>query len=218
MKYAIFDLDGTLADSMPYWKQLYLEYLKQRGVASPPLDTMIQASPMTAREAAAFFAQTFGLSDTPDQAVVEFNRLMEEHYRGDVQLKPGVPEFLRALQAAGVTMCVASATAGPLVETCLECLGIRTYFSFFLSCVEVGVGKKHPDVYLEAARRMGATPEETFVFEDAIYAARTAKRAGFLLAGVCDSAAEDMQEELKALSDCYITRWDDPALPKRLGI
>lgn len=113
MKYAIFDLDGTLADSMPYWKQLYLEYLKQRGVASPPLDTMIQASPMTAREAAAFFAQTFGLSDTPDQAVVEFNRLMEEHYRGDVRLKPGVPEFLRALQAAGVTMCVASATAGP---------------------------------------------------------------------------------------------------------
>ena len=116
-------------------------------------------------------------------------------------------EYLDSLRAKGIPMCVASATGKPLVELCLETLGLKDYFSFILSCVEVGAGKNRPDVFLEAARRLGAEPTDCAVFEDAIYAVRSAKEAGFYVVAVKDAHNDSCWEELQSLADETITTW-----------
>jgi len=200
-QYAIFDMDGTLVDSMPYWRGLYMEYLEGRGVKQIPPDLLERTTPMTVLESSALFIREFSLSSTPEQTAEEMNSLMERHYRADVPLKPGVREYLEALRARGVQMCVASATSEPLVRACLERLGVIGCFRFLLSCEVVGAGKNRPDVYLEAVRRMGAAPAETAVYEDAVFAARTAKNAGFYVVGVYDACSKEDWPELKSLAD-----------------
>ena len=105
-----------------------------------------------------------------------------------------------------------------LLDICLRRLDVRDYFEFLLSCEEVGEGKNRPTVYLEAARRLGGNPETTVIFEDILVAAQTAKGAGFSLCVIYDVNSDAEQEQLKALADRYITRWDDPELPRWLGL
>ena len=201
MDKAIFDMDGTLIDSMIYWKGLAGEFLESKGVKEIPPDILDRIKPMTMTESAALFIDTFGLPGTPEQVAWEMNHMIEEHYRKDIPLKRGVKAYLEKLAGQGVTMCVASATAEPLMRACLERLGVLDRFAFLLSCEEVGAGKNRPDVYFEAARRLGAAPGEIAVYEDALYAVRTAKEAGFYVAGVYDDSAAAHWAEVKALSD-----------------
>lgn len=216
--FAIFDMDGTLVDSMGYWNQLADEYLVERHI--PPLTPALkeESIALTMLESAQLFIREFGLSGTPEQIAGEINALMEAHYRTDVPLKPGVITCLERMKAAGFQMCVASSTCPELLDICLRRLGVRDYFTFLLSCEEVGVGKNRPDVYLEAARRMGGRPENTVVFEDILVAAATAKKAGFSLGVIYDVNSAAEQEPLKALADCYFTRWDDEALFRWLNL
>ena len=181
-------MDGTLVDSMGYWKRLAGEYLETHGVLNPPKDILEKIKPMTMTESAALFIREFGLQGTPEQVADDMNAMMDEHYRSDIPLKAGVKEYLTRLRDRGVRMCVASATAEPLMEACLSRLGVREDFEFLLSCETVGAGKRQPDVYLESIRRMGAEPSETAVYEDALYAAQTAKEAGFYVVGVYDGS------------------------------
>lgn len=210
--FAIFDMDGTLVDSMGFWNRLSDEYLARHGL--PPLSRELKerSIAMTMLESGRLFIDLCGLSGTPEQIAGEINGLMEGHYRTDVPLKPGAAAFLERLRAAGVKMCVASSTNPALIDICLRRLGVRDCFEFLLSCEEVGEGKNRPGVYLEAARRLGGTPGNTVIFEDILVAARTAKRAGFPLCVIYDANSDEEQPQLKALADCYITRWDDPGL------
>lgn len=217
-KFAIFDMDGTLVDSMGFWNRLSDEYLVRRGF--PPLGRELKerSIAMTMLETARLFIDLCGLSDTPAQIAGEINALMEEHYRADVPLKPGAAAFLDRLRSAGVKMCVASSTNPVLIDICLRRLGVRDCFEFLLSCEEVGEGKNRPTVYLEAARRLGGAPENTVIFEDILVAAQTAKKAGFSLGVIYDANSDAEQEHLKALADCWFTRWDDEALLSWLGL
>ena len=175
-KYAIFDMDGTLIDSMVFWKNLATEYLTSKGILQIPADILEQIKPMTMSESAALFRREFGLTGDVE---AQMNEMMEDHYRNDIPLKPGAWEYLENLHRQGVRMCVASATAEHLMESCLTRLGVRQYFEFLLSCETVGAGKRSPLVYQESARRLGTVPGEIAVYEDALYAVQTAKAAGF---------------------------------------
>lgn len=206
-KYAIFDMDGTLIDSMIYWKRLATEYLERKGVKEIPSDLQERIKPMTMTESAALFVEEFGVDGTPDGVAAEMNAMMDEHYRMDIPLKDGVREYLKDLAEAGVKMCVASATAEPLMRSCLERLGVANYFEFLLSCEEVGAGKNKPDVYFEAAKRLGAEPKNIAVYEDALYAAETAKNATFYVVGVYDASADAHWDEMRALADETIREW-----------
>ena len=206
-KYAIFDLDGTLVDSMKYWKNLTREYLNIKGVYDIPEEIFKLIKPMTMIESASLFIERFGLNGTPESVAQEMNHIMDQHYYKDIPLKDGVKEYLYTLDKEGKTMCVASATAIPLVEGCLSRLGILDYFSFVLSCETNGKGKNDPDIYLEAAEKMGAKPEEIAVYEDALYAAETAKKAGFYLIGVFDENSEKKFDRLKEIADEVILQW-----------
>ena len=126
---------------------------------------------------------------------------MDKHYRKDIPIKSGVKEYLDSLYQKRIQMCVVSATAEPLMEACLKRLDILKYFRFLLSCETAGAGKDKPDAYFAAAKRLGASPADTAVYEDALYAARTAKNAGFYVIGVYDAGAGKYWNKLAALAD-----------------
>jgi len=216
-KFAIFDMDGTLVDSGTVWGQTSAGYFAGLGVTSPA-SLIEETAHLSMMETAARFVQGSGLPLTPEEVAEEINRRMELHYRTDIPLKPGAAPFLRRLQAAGVRMCVASSTAQPLIEACIQRLGVGDCFEFLLSSEEVGAGKDRPDVYLEAARRLGGGPEDTIVFEDLLFAVQTARSAGFQVAAVYDEASAGDEAALRETADFYFTRWDDPALAQWLGV
>ena len=205
-KYAIFDMDGTLIDSMVFWKNLATEYLTSKGILQIPADILEQIKPMTMSESAALFRREFGLTGDVD---AQMNEMMEDHYRNDIPLKPGAWEYLENLHRQGVRMCVASATAEHLMESCLTRLGVRQYFEFLLSCETVGAGKRSPLVYQESARRLGTVPGEIAVYEDALYAVQTAKAAGFHVVGVYDDSAADSWQAIEQESDEVILNWEE---------
>ena len=205
-KFCIFDMDGTLVDSMPIWKSLGKDYLEARG-HRPTQAQLAAMGPMTMLEGAAFLMETFGVAGPPERIIEEMHAVMEGHYRTDIPLKPGVRDYLDRLKGEGARLCVATATAEPLARACLERLGVEDCFDFILSCETVGAGKTRPDVYLEAARRLGSAPGETAVFEDALYAARTAKKAGFYTVGVPEAAYAQDWPALAALADETILDW-----------
>ncbi len=213
-KYAIFDMDGTLVDSMGFWKQLGVEYLTSRGISREAAEGVQErVKAMTMTECAALFQSVFHLSQTPEEIAGEINGMMDRHYQEDVPLKPGVAAYLAGLKARGVRMCVATATAEPLARACLERLGVAKYFDFLLSCEEVGAGKDSPDVFLEAARRFGADPGDAAVFEDAPYALATAAKAGFWTVAVYDVGCGDRWQALAAQADETILDWRTPMKP-----
>ena len=209
--FAIFDMDGTLVDSMPWWQRIGVEYLAANGVTNPPAELLERIKPMTLLESSALFMREFRIPGSPEEIAAEINGLMAEHYRRDVTLKPGAAEFLRALNARGVRMCVASATVEPLVTACLGRLGVLDCFEFLISCADVGAGKDRPDVFLAAAERFGAAPKDVAVYEDAIFAAQTAVKAGFYTVGVYDATADAAWEQLKAITREHITDWKEAA-------
>ena len=205
-QFAIFDMDGTLIDSMIFWKNLASEYLSSNGVRSIPADILERIKPMTMSESAALFKRVFDLSGDPE---TEMNAMMDAHYRNDIPLKLGVGEYLYRLRSRGVRMCVASATAEHLVESCLTRLGIRDCFEFLLSCETVGAGKRSPLVYHASAERLGTIPQKIAVYEDALYALQTAKEAGYYVVGVYDDSAVKNWQTIETLADEIILNWEE---------
>ena len=205
-QFAIFDMDGTLIDSMIFWKNLASEYLSSKGVKQIPADILERIKPMTMSESAALFQQEFGLTGDPE---AEMNAMMDEHYRNDIPLKPGVREYLQLLHRRGIRMCVASATAEYLMESCLTRLGVRDCFEFLLSCETVGAGKRSPLVYHESAKRLHATPTEIAVYEDALYAVQTAKNAGYYVVGVYDDSAAKNWQTIEKTVDEIVLNWEE---------
>ena len=205
-QFAIFDMDGTLLDSMIFWKNLASEYLCSNGVKTIPGDILERIKTMTMSESAALFKQIFDLPGDPE---AEMNAMMDAHYRNDIPQKPGVGEYLYRLHSRGVRMCVASATAEHLMESCLTRLGIRDCFEFLLSCETVGAGKRSPLVYNACAERLGAVPRDIAVYEDALYAMQTAKEAGYYVVGVYDDSAAGNWQTIETLADEIILNWEE---------
>ena len=203
-RFAIFDMAGTLVDSMGFWKELASAYLRSKGIREIPEEILERIKPMTMSESAALFRAEFGLSGDIQG---EMNAMMDEHYRNDIPLKPGVSAYLQKLRDRGVRMCVASATAEHLMEACLSRVGVLPCFDFLLSCESVGAGKVSPLVFLEAARRLGADVSDTAVYEDALYAVRTAREAGFYVVGVFDEASD--WEAVQTIADELILNWEE---------
>ena len=204
-KFAIFDMDGTLIDSMIFWQNLAGEYLSRKGIQEIPPEILEQIQPMTMAESATLFQQEFGLTGDLE---AEMNTIMDDHYRNDIPLKPGVRAYLETLDRRGVRMCVASATAAHLMESCLTRLEVRKYFDFLLSCETVGAGKHSPQVYQAAAKKLGAAPAEIAVYEDALYAVQTAKAAGYYVVGVYDNSAAENWQTIADIAD-EIIHWEE---------
>ncbi len=203
LKAGIFDLDGTILNSMPVWVNLGADYLKSRNIV-PPQNLRDILKPLSLAQAAEYFQREFGITDTISEIITQINTMLEHAYFYAVEEKPGVVNFLEDLKASDVKMCIATATDKCLVEAALKRLNIIDYFDFIITCQCVGAGKDRPDIYLEALKKLGTKIHETIIFEDALYAVETAKKAGFIVAGVYDPSAQTDMEKIKELCDYYI--------------
>ncbi|MEY8404439.1 HAD family phosphatase [Oscillospiraceae bacterium 44-34] len=199
---AVFDVDGTLLDSMFIWDTIGETYL--RSIGYEPREKLNEVfKNMSLFQAARYYRTEYGVTQSIDQIMDGVNAMLERYYRFEVSLKPGVAELLAQLQASGVKLCIATATDRYLVEAALERCGVLSCFGAIFTCNEVGHGKDEPDIFEEALRFLGTEKAETVVFDDALYAVRTAKEAGFPVAAVYDSH-ERSQAEVRARSDLYL--------------
>lgn len=199
---AIFDVDGTLLDSMFIWDTIGETYL--RSIGYQPKENLNETfKNMSLRQAARYYQTEYGVTQSIDEIMDGVNAMLERYYHFEVPLKPGAAELLERLRQDGVTLCIATATDRHLVEAGLDRCGVLSCFGEIFTCNEVGHGKDEPDIFEAALRFLGTRREETLVFDDALYAVRTAKEAGFPVAAVYDSH-EKNQEGLRALADFYI--------------
>lgn len=200
----IFDLDGTLLDSLSAWEHSGTNFLRSQGI-TPPEGLDEQLSQMSLMDGARLVKEMFSLPQEPEELVRLTLEPIRRHYEQDIPAKAGVPETLRRLKAQGVKLCVATASDGAFARMALERLGLLDLFEFVLTCDEVGVGKREPLVYEEALRRLGTEKARTLVAEDAPYALQTAHRAGFMTAAVADphTSPEGVRQMVK-LADFYV--------------
>ncbi len=199
---AIFDVDGTLLDSMFIWDTIGETYL--RSIGYQPKENLNETfKNMSLHQAARYYQTEYGVTQSIDEIMDGVNAMLERYYRFEVPLKPGVAELLERLRQDGVRLCIATATDRHLVEAALDRCGVLSCFGEIFTCNEVGHGKDEPDIFEAALRFLGTRREETLVFDDALYAVRTAKEAGFPVAAVYDSH-ERSQAEVRARSDLYL--------------
>ena len=210
IKGAIFDLDGTLLDSMFIWDTIGEDYLRSLG-KEPHEDLKETFMTLTLEEAAEYYREHYGVTLSVKEIVDGVNAMVEGIYRTKVTLKPGISEYLAWLKENGVRTCVATVTDRYLVEETLERLGVRHYFSEIFTCAEVGFGKDKPVIYQKALEHLGTEKSDTYVFEDMLFALNTAKTDGFPTVEVYDRH-EEHQDELKELADYYIFDFTDPIL------
>lgn len=204
---AIFDVDGTLLDSMSVWANIGADYLRFLGYE--PRENLNETfKSMSLYQAACYYQSEHGVTLSTEEIIAGVNDRIGQFYRERAGLKPGVAGFLRQLREKGVKMCIATATDRPLVEAALERCGVLAYFSDIFTCFSVGHGKDEPVIYRTALEHLQTARAKTIVFEDALYAARTARRDNFVTAAVYD-AYEKHQAELRAAADLYITDFTD---------
>lgn len=207
--FVIFDMDGTLIDSMPYWNISVEEVFAKRGVPSIPKPLRDRTVAMAVQDACRTIVQEMDLKLDTAQMISDVYKMMEYHYTNDIPLKKGVREYLDALKEKGVKMCTASATIESQQAIILKRFGIFDYFEDTVSADRVGANKSDsPAIYDYCARLMGGDRTNTAVFEDSYVAARTAKEAGYYVMACCDNASRDTWESLVAMSDEHFESWE----------
>ena len=209
IKGAIFDLDGTLFDSMEFWSHLDERFLKRHGVASVPDDYMLEIAHLGAEETAIYTQKRFGLDMSPEEMMREWHDEAVVYYSDSVQLKPGAEEYLAKLKNEGVKLAVATANSRDLYMPALERLGLTGYFDAYAEVAEVGRKKGFPDIYELAAERLGVKPAECAVFEDIYVALTGAKAGGFRVVGVYDESSERDMDLILGITDAFVESFEN---------
>lgn len=203
----IFDLDGTLLDSLSAWEHSGTNFLRTQGI-TPPEGLDEELVQLSLLDGARLLKERFNLPQSPEEILRLTLQPVRERYYRDIAPKSGVPELLRFLKAQGVKLCVATASDRELAQAALKRTGLLDLFDFIITCDEAGAGKRSPAVYEAALKRLGTAKSRTLVAEDALYALQTAKKAGFLTAGVADPHAAADQPSLRLAADYYIPSFD----------
>ena len=198
----LFDLDGTLVDSMGIWKGIDMEYLGKRGIAVPDgLQKAIEGISMY--ETADYFKERFRIPDSHERMIREWNAMALEKYR-QVPLKKGVLRYLRHLRSRNIPCGLATSNSRELVTAVAQARGIDGVFSCIMTGCDVGKGKPAPDIYLAVAKELEVDPESCLVFEDIVPGILAGKAAGMRVCAVEDAYSMPQKKEKMRLADGYI--------------
>ena len=206
IKGAIFDMDGTLVDSLMLWDVLWekfgVKFMNREGFRPCEEDDKIVRT-KTLKDAMEHIHSVYNIGSNGEELLITATELMINFYSNDVELKKGVLQFLEYCYAKGIKMCIASATDMSLIKLAVEQLNIGKYFVDIISCAEIGKGKDEPDIYLKGMDSLATTKEETCVFEDSHIAIDTADKIGMKTVGIYDKYNYG-QEEIKKIATTYI--------------
>lgn len=206
IKAVIFDLDGTLVDSMWMWRTIDIEYLTNQGIEVPENLEAFQEEleGMGFTETAILFKERFKIPDSLEEIKNTWICMSGEKYRNEVPLKPGVKEFLDYLKERNMKIGISSSNSRELIQMVLEAHGILEYFDCITTCCEVKRGKPEPDVYLKTAQGLEVEPEACLVFEDVPMGILAGKRAGMKVCAVDDAYSRKQESQKRELADWYI--------------
>ncbi|MCL2107518.1 MAG: HAD family phosphatase [Oscillospiraceae bacterium] len=206
---AIFDLDGTLLDSMWVWHQVDVEFFAARGLALPE-DYADEIGAMTFREIAEYTIARFALPESPEKLMAEWNERSFRHYRDDVGLKPGAREYLAALRARGVALGVSTSLTTHVLAAVLSSNGIIDWFGALTSADEVTRGKAYPDIYLLTAQKLGRVPPaECLVFDDIQKSLHGIRAAGMACCAVREPLSRQNWDEMARFADYHILSFEE---------
>jgi HAD superfamily hydrolase (TIGR01509 family) len=208
IKAAIFDLDGTLIDSMGIWGKIDIDFLKKRGLDTP-LDLRDYIEHLSFIDTAKYFKDRFNLSETIEEIMDEWNGMAYNEYSNTITLKPGAREYLECLKAKGIKLALATSNSHVLLEAVLKNNGVFEYFESITTTIEVDKGKNHPDIYLLSAKKLGVSPTQCVVFEDILPAVMGAKAAEMKVVAIYDVYSEYQKEEILRNADYYIYEYKE---------
>lgn len=205
---AIFDMDGTFLDSMPYWMNagsFFLESLQIQGeenLGEKLLD-------MTLPEGCIYLKEKYSLNLSPEQIEEKIKNILLSAYTNKISFKGTSLSFLKKLKESGSKIAVCTHTERSLFSPAFKRLGLENFFDYVISAKEFGLSKSHPEIFFHVAEKLNSKPEETWVFEDALYAIITAKRAGFKTAGIFDSSSQKDEEKIKKIATKYFYTYSE---------
>ena len=206
IKAAIFDMDGTLIDSLMLWEVLWSafgeKYINDKSFSPSPEDDK-KVRTLTLKDAMQLIHENYRLGDSGAELLTLANQILCDFYAERVELKKGVKEFLEHCKNSGVKMCIASATAPELLKVAMKHCDIEKYFLRLFSCSDIGKGKEEPDIFLLAAEYLGTEIRETWMFEDSLTAIETATKIGMPTVGIYDPHNYG-QDRIKAIATEYI--------------
>ena len=199
----IFDLDGTLIDSMWVWAQVDVDFLHKYGYDVP--DDLHEAiEGMSFLEGAHYFKGRFSIPLTVNEIYEEWHRMAYDFYVNEVPLKSGAFEFIKKLKALGIKTAIATSNSRRLTEQILRVQGVLEDFDAIVTSDEVEKGKPDPQIYLQAAEKIAVNPEDCLVFEDVAMGILAGKSAGMTVCAIRDKFSEPQWEKKVTLADYAI--------------
>lgn len=205
---AIFDLDGTLIDSMWVWNKIDTDYLTSKNIEVPE-NLEEDLGHLSFIQTAEYFKKRFEIEDSIEEICNTWNTMAQNHYSNDIPLKPGVAEFLSFLKSQGIKIGLATSNSTHLLEASLKNHGIYDLFDAITITDEVGIGKHRPDVYLLAAKKLNADPLKCVVFEDILPAIKGAKLGGMKVVAIEDEASINDRDTIINEANLYIKDYNE---------
>ena len=211
IKGIIFDVDGTLLDSMHIWSELGKRYLSSIGIdAKPGLAKIL--FPMSLDESSEYLKDEYNLQDSVEQITKDTIKILNDFYRYEATPKPGALAFIKKMQSRNIPMAIATSGDRRILNTALARLGVADCFVGILTCSELKTNKRVPTIYLRAAEILGTVPNETAVFEDVLHAIKSARSAGFVTVAIEDQFSQSDCNEIKRTANFYLRNFSDQTL------
>lgn len=204
VKAVLFDLDGTLFDTMLIWRQIDMDFLDSHGYDVDYIALQKDIEGMSMGETAEYFIKRFNMENTVEELVHIWIDMSIDYYKYKVKEKPGAIEFVKELKKKGIKTAVASSNSRLLIETVLKANGIYDCIDTIVTSHEVAQGKPAPDVYLKAAENIGVEPKDCLVFEDVLAGILAGKAAGASVIAIWDEYSQFDWKEKKETADYYI--------------
>lgn len=211
-KAAIFDLDGTLLDSMDVWKDIDVFFLSKRGLKATP-EYVSEMCARTFVDAAEYTVKMFNLPDSAEEVIEEWNSIAIDEYTNKIKLFPYALDYLKKLKSLNIKLGIATSLPEFLYKPCLESNKIYDMFDVHCSTDDVNKGKEFPDLFYHVAKKLDLKPEECIMFDDVLPAIKSAKKAGMTVYGMHDKYSAHHADEIKRIADGYLLDFSNPPLP-----